>query len=128
MSEPNSLATWLLYFLERALWVQYNNHVYAKYVETKDAQNNSMFVSPESRHISLREEIKPFWRALSENPAQRHEANLAEQLKTKALILFGVMPAPADQAIKDDSKKKVDVFSGGLSIHESSHENKVGDQ
>ena len=29
MAEPNSLAMWLLYFYERALYINFNQHVYA---------------------------------------------------------------------------------------------------
>ena len=69
MSEPNSIANWILYFLERALWIQFNNHVYAKYADLRDAQNNSLFLKTENRPFNLKEEIKPFWRSLCENPA-----------------------------------------------------------
>ena len=64
MTEPNGLASWILYYLERAIYIQFNINVHGLYVnETIDLQKQqSIILSTDSKMISLHNEMKPFWR------------------------------------------------------------------
>ena len=62
MQGPNSLAFWILYFYERALFIQYNNNIYNYFDDIKDQKNSPIFVSADRKLVVFKDEMKPFWR------------------------------------------------------------------
>ena len=62
MQGPNSLAYWILYFYERALFIQYRNNVYDYFNKIKDHKNSPIFINTDSKYIVFKDEMKPFWR------------------------------------------------------------------
>jgi hypothetical protein len=66
MSEANSLAQWILYYLERAIFIQYKTNVYGEFVTAKDSQKKPLFIGIDGKFISLAQEMKPFWRTFLE--------------------------------------------------------------
>jgi hypothetical protein len=53
MSEPNSLVSWILYYLERAIFIQFQSNVYGYFVNQKDQNKQPIFVGTDGKYISL---------------------------------------------------------------------------
>ena len=66
MSEPNSLASWILYYMERAIFIQFEANVYGKFVSQKDQNKQPLFIGIDGKYISIQNELKPFWRTFCE--------------------------------------------------------------
>jgi hypothetical protein len=61
------LAAWILYYLERALFIQHQVHVHSNFLDCKDLNNQSMIIKTDSKNICIRDELNPFWRGFTEN-------------------------------------------------------------
>lgn len=61
MHQPNSLAAWLLYYLERAMCIQYDCNIYGRFLACKDRKKDSVFLSADKQLI--RDEMRPSWRS-----------------------------------------------------------------
>jgi hypothetical protein len=62
MHDPNSMASWILYYLERALFIQFQINVYKEFVDCRDTNNQSIILNTDNKNISMKDELKPFWR------------------------------------------------------------------
>ena len=113
MHEPNSLVWWTIYFIERALWINFQNNVHNQYSSALDVNKKPIFITPENKTISLKEESKVFWRQLKDS-----QINITEQVKEKSFVLFSVT---YDNSKADQSK--VDHFTGGLKIQAKEQNN-----
>lgn len=45
MDQPHSLAAWLLYYIERALYIQYDTNIYGRFTSLKDEKHASIFLN-----------------------------------------------------------------------------------
>lgn len=75
-----------------------------------------MFIASEGRSITIRSELRPFWRTFCEEKAAGAEGEQAanqlfEAIRSKALQEYGVASVP-----KVGETKKIDSFHGGLTI------------
>ena len=84
MHQPNSLASWILYYFERSLFIQYQINVHSQFLDCRDAQNQSIIIGTDSKNIVIKDELKPFWRSLCEGAATESEELLAN-IKNKAI-------------------------------------------
>ena len=118
MHQPNSLASWILYYIERALFIQYQLNVKGEFQNCKDQSKQPIFIHTDGKNIVLKDEVKPFWRTFCEeaHDAKKDKAEVQELLdlvRQQALTEFGVQPAPTPA----DGEKTIDTFNGGLTIH-----------
>ena len=58
----HSVAGWLLYFLECALWTQFDVYIKNKPEIINSKDFHSVFIGPENTRIRLKEEILPYWK------------------------------------------------------------------
>jgi hypothetical protein len=73
MHDANSLASWILYFIERALFIQYASNIKGEYMKCKDQNKQSVFIQASGKNIVLFDELKPFWRTFCESMKQDGE-------------------------------------------------------
>mmetsp|Transcript_41366 Transcript_41366/g.63053 ORF Transcript_41366/g.63053 Transcript_41366/m.63053 type:complete len:102 (+) Transcript_41366:1380-1685(+) len=89
LEEPHSLSSWILFFLERALYIQYASHTYNIFNENRDAKNQSTFVTPTNKMITMALEHSTFWRQfcseLSTDEGKKAKESLLVALKEKAV-------------------------------------------
>jgi hypothetical protein len=62
MHNANSIASWILFYLERALYLQWQINVHGNYLDCRDAQNQNIIVSTDNKNVLMKDELKPFWR------------------------------------------------------------------
>jgi len=103
MSEPNSLVTWILYYIERAIFIQFQNNVYGDFVSIKDSNKQPLFVGTDGKYISLQYELRPFWRSFCEEKEGVDELLLS--LREKYNVQLGL-------------NKEINSFNGGLTMQE----------
>ena len=95
MPNPNSLAAWILYYIERALFIQWRHNVAGEFLCARDQNKQSVFVASEGRCIAIKQELRPFWRTFCEEKAEGPEGGKAAEelfdaIRAKALLDFGV--------------------------------------
>ena len=95
MHDYNSLASWVLYFIERALFIQYQSNIKGEYTKCKDHNRQSVFVQANGKNIVLFDELKPFWRTFCESMKQNGDEQgsfkeLADEIKQKAFEEFEI--------------------------------------
>ena len=82
---PTSIAEWVLFYIERAIWIQFKAHVeqsgtdprvqkaatslqsqegIENLLQAKDSKNQAVFLQKEGRTVAFREEILPYWQKL----------------------------------------------------------------
>lgn len=62
MHNANSIASWILFYLERALYMQWQINVHGNFLDCRDSSNQPIIVSTDNKNILLKDELKPFWR------------------------------------------------------------------
>jgi hypothetical protein len=60
-NEHNSLAYWIIFFLEISLWVHYLSYVRGYFRQQDASLNRQLFIRKESQYINARHEIKASW-------------------------------------------------------------------
>jgi hypothetical protein len=66
MHEPYSLASWALYYIERALFIQYKANMYGEFTKCKDQKKQPIFFAALGKNITINDELKPYWRTFCE--------------------------------------------------------------
>lgn len=103
MSEPNSLVSWILYYIERAIFIQFQSNVYGDFVSIKDNNKQPLFVQTDGKYISLQYELRPFWRSFCEE--REGVEDLLTSVREKCHAMFGL-------------NREINSFNGGLSMQE----------
>jgi len=57
LKEPISIAQWIAYAIERALWIQF----YVNVKDQFDLDAHIFVISPEKQYIKISKELKEFW-------------------------------------------------------------------
>ena len=73
MHNPNSLAGWILYYIERALFIQWQNNVAGDFLNAKDQNKQPVFIASEGKCVAIKKELRPFWRTFCEEKASKPE-------------------------------------------------------
>jgi hypothetical protein len=67
MHNPNSLAAWILYYVERALFIQWGNSVQGDFLAARDQNKQPVFIPSDGKYVAIKNELKPFWRTFCED-------------------------------------------------------------
>jgi len=62
LDDSNSLATWIIFYLETALWAHY-----LAYVRNELPVSEPLFVPRENQYINLKNEISAYWEQIQQN-------------------------------------------------------------
>jgi len=71
MHNPNSLAAWVLYYIERALFIQWKNNVQGDFTNSRDQNKQSVFIPTDGKMIAIKNELQPFWRIFCEENKEK---------------------------------------------------------
>ena len=58
-NEHNSMAYWIIFYLEISLWVHYLSYVNGHYRLDQSIINKQLFIKKEYQYINIKSEIKP---------------------------------------------------------------------
>jgi hypothetical protein len=60
--EYNSLATWIIFYLEQALWIQFKHNVKGEFSKQMDRITmEKTFTAPEEKLINFKNEYRDTW-------------------------------------------------------------------
>jgi hypothetical protein len=81
--QATSLAQWIIFYLERSMWVQFNDCVKNEYCRHRDA----MFISRDSKLVNIKNELLGYWKDFHEKckDDQQLVAELEEELLSRTM-------------------------------------------
>jgi hypothetical protein len=108
MSEPNSVAKWILYFLERAVFMQFQMNVHHCHLDCRDSNNQPLVINTDNKNIQIESELKPFWRNLCESVLNHKDTpdEILARVKSRAMTVFDVQP--------EEEQAQINHLHGGL--------------
>lgn len=59
-----SIVRWILYYLERALWINYYHNVRNEFNDAYNSLRSPIFINPYGTLINMKSELKEFWKDL----------------------------------------------------------------
>lgn len=83
-SESNSLAYWVIFYLEIALWVHYMAYIRGQF-RGADNLNKNVFIKREKQYINLKEEIGAFWENVAKAGDERFIKDIADEIFKRSL-------------------------------------------
>ncbi len=63
----NSLAYWIIFFLEISLWVHYQAYVRGQFKTTASESplNRNVFITKDKQYVNLKNELGPYWQGIT---------------------------------------------------------------